>query len=409
MRIVHRICCGLDVHKDEITACLISKRERIIKTFGTMTEDLLALLDWLLKADCMHVAMESTGVYWKPVYNILEAGGLQEILVVNARDVKAVPGRKTDITDAEWIADLYRHGLLRGSFIPDRAQRELRELVRYRRSLIEEHSREVNRIQKVLEGANIKLGSVATDVNGKSGRAIIEALIKGETSVEAMADLAKGRLRNKMDLLKKSLNGLIGPHQRMLLEAQRRHIDFLEEEIERLSKEIEARMRPFDEAIERLDEVPGLGRISAEQVLCVIGLDMSRFPSSKHIASWVGLCPGNNESAGKRKSGKTRHGNQMVKTTLIQAAQSIAHTRGNYLSAMYHRLAARKGAKKAAVAVAHALLVIIYRMLKDGTRYKDLGGNFFDELNKQAVVKRTVKRLEALGYKVTVEPTAPAA
>lgn len=409
MRIVHRICCGLDVHKDEITACLISKRERIIKTFGTMTEDLLALLDWLLKADCMHVAMESTGVYWKPVYNILEAGGLQEILVVNARDVKAVPGRKTDITDAEWIADLYRHGLLRGSFIPDRAQRELRELVRYRRSLIEEHSREVNRIQKVLEGANIKLGSVATDVNGKSGRAIIEALIKGETSVEAMADLAKGRLRNKMDLLKKSLNGLIGPHQRMLLEAQRRHIDFLEEEIERLSKEIEARMRPFDEAIERLDEVPGLGRISAEQVLCVIGLDMSRFPSSKHIASWVGLCPGNNESAGKRKSGKTRHGNQMVKTTLIQAAQSIAHTRGNYLSAMYHRLAARKGAKKAAVAVAHALLVIIYRMLKDGTRYKDLGGNFFDELNKQAVVKRTVKRLEALGYKVTVEPTAQAA
>lgn len=409
MRIVHRICCGLDVHKDEITACLISKRERIIKTFGTMTEDLLALLDWLLKANCMHVAMESTGVYWKPVYNILEAGGLQEILVVNARDVKAVPGRKTDITDAEWIADLYRHGLLRGSFIPDRAQRELRELVRYRRSLIDEHSREVNRIQKVLEGANIKLGSVATDVNGKSGRAIIEALIKGETSVEAMADLAKGRLRNKMDLLKKSLNGLIGPHQRMLLEAQRRHIDFLEEEIERLNKEIEARMRPFDEAIERLDEVPGLGRISAEQVLCVIGLDMSRFPSSKHIASWVGLCPGNNESAGKRKSGKTRHGNQMVKTTLIQAAQSIAHTRGNYLSAMYHRLAARKGAKKAAVAVAHALLVIIYRMLKDGTRYKDLGGNFFDELNKQAVVKRTVKRLEALGYKVTVEPTAPAA
>jgi len=409
MKVLHRVCCGLDVHKNSITACLIAKGRKTLKTFGTMTEDLLALLDWLLKANCMFVAMESTGVYWKPVYNILEAGGLTEILVVNARDVKAVPGRKTDITDAEWIADLYRHGLLRGSFIPDRPQRELRELVRYRRSLIEEQSREVNRVHKVLEGANIKLGSVATDVNGKSGRAIIEALIKGEASVDKMADLAKGRLRNKMDLLKKSLNGLIGPHQRMLLEAQRRHIDFLEQEIERLSKEIEARMRPFDEAIERLDEVPGLGRISAEQVLCVIGLDMSRFPSSKHIASWVGLCPGNNESAGKRKSGKTRHGNQMVKTTLIQAAQSIAHTRGNYLSAMYHRLAARKGAKKAAVAVAHALLVIIYRMLKDGTRYKDLGGNFFDELNKQAVVKRTVKRLEALGYKVTVEPTAPAA
>lgn len=409
MRVVHWTCCGLDVHKDSITACLIAKGRKTIRAFGTMTDDLLALLDWLLKANCMFVAMESTGVYWKPVYNILEAGGLQEILVVNARDIKAVPGRKTDITDAEWIADLYRHGLLRGSFIPDRAQRELRELVRYRRSLIDEHTREVNRVQKVLEGANIKLGSVTTDVNGKSGRAIIEALIKGDTDTEAMADLAKGRLRRKRDLLKKSLAGQIGPHQRMLLETQQRHIDFLEQEIGRLNTEIEARMRPFEEAIERVDEIPGLGRISAEQVLCVIGLDMSRFPSHKHIASWVGLCPGNNESAGKRKSGKTRHGNQLVKTTLVQAAQVIAHTKGNYLSAMYHRLAARRGKKRATVAVAHALLVIIYRMLKDGTRYRDLGGNFFDELNKQAVVKRSVKRLEALGYKVTVEPTTPAA
>lgn len=409
MEVLHSICCGFDVHKDSIVACLMTQGRKILKTFGTMTEDLLALLDWLLKADCQYVAMESTGVYWKPVYNILEAGGLTEILVVNAKDIKAVPGRKTDIADAEWIADLYRHGLLRGSFIPDRSQRELRELVRYRRSLIEEQSREINRVQKVLEGANIKLGSVVADVNGKSGRAIIDALIKGEASVEKMADLAKGRLRNKTALLKKSLHGLIGSHQKMMLQAQLRHIDFLEQELEDMNQEIGVRMRPFDEAIQRIDEIPGLGRISAEQVLCVIGLDMSRFPSSKHIASWVGICPGNNESAGKHKSGKTRHGNQMVKTTLIQAAQSIAHTKGNYLSAMYHRLATRKGAKKAAVAVAHALLVIIYRMLKDGTSFKDLGGNFFDELNKQAIVKRSVKRLEDLGFKVTVEPTNPAA
>lgn len=329
--------------------------------------------------------------------------------MVNARDIKAVPGRKTDIADAEWIADLYRHGLLRGSFIPDRPQRELRELVRYRRSLIEEQSREVNRLQKVLEGANIKLASVATDVTGKSGRAILNTLIAGNATVDEMADLAKGRLRNKMDLLKKSLDGLIGPHQRMMLKAQLQHIDFLEQQIDLLNKEIEVRMRPFDEAIERIDAIPGLGRITAEQVLCEIGLDMSRFPSDRHIASWAGLCPGNNESAGKRKSGKTRYGNSSLKTTLVQAAKCVGHTKGNYLSSMYHRLAARKGANKAAVAVAHALLVIIYHMLKDGASYKDLGTNFFDQLNKQAVVKRTVKRLEALGYTVTVEPVVSAA
>jgi len=409
MEIIHRICCGLDVHKKLVTACLIVDGKKEIRTFGTMTEDLLAMLDWLLKAGCQSVAMESTGSYWKPIYNLLEAAGFDKILVVNAQHIKAVPGRKTDVADAEWIADLFRHGLVRGSFIPNRPQRELRELVSYRRSLIEEQSREVNRLQKVLEGANIKLSSVVTDVTGKSGRAIIQAIINGNTNAEEMSGLAKGRLRSKMDLLEKSLNGPIGPHQRMMLEAQLRHIDFLEQQIERLSKEIEVRMRPFDEAIARLDEITGIGRISAEQILCVIGLDMNRFPTDKHLASWAALCPGNNESAGKRKSGKTRHGNRLLKTTLIQAVRSIAHTKDNYLSAMYHRLAARKGAKKAAVAVAHALLIIIYHMLKDGRRYRDLGANYYDGLNKQAVVKRAVKRLEALGYKVTVEPAASAA
>lgn len=409
MDVIHPICCGIDVHKKAIVACLNSNGQRTVRTFGTMTEDLLALVDWLLASGCHHVAMESTGSYWKPIFNILESAGFDEVLVVNARDIKAVPGRKTDVTDSEWIADLYRHGLLRGSYIPDRPQRELRELVRYRRSLIEEQSREVNRMQKILEGANIKLASVASDINGKSGRAIIEALIAGEKSIDEMADLSKGRLRDKKEQLKKALNGLVGPHQQMMLKTQLEHIDFLDEQIARLNGEIEARMRPFDEAIERIDEIPGIGRISAEQILCEIGLNMEQFPSHNHLASWAGLCPGNNESAGKRKSGKTRHGNGALRTTLVQVAMSISHTKSNYLSTMYHRLAARKGRNKAAVAVAHAVLVIIYHMLKNGTRYRDLGSNFLDQVNKQAVIKHTVKRLEALGCKVIVEAIEPAA
>lgn len=408
MDVIHQICCGLDVHKNSVTACLIVNGKREIKTFGTMTEELLALLDWLLKAGCKHVAMESTGSYWKPIYNILESADL-EVLVVNAQHIKAVPGRKTDVKDAEWIADLLRHGLLRGSYIPDRSQRELRELVRYRRSLIEEQSRESSRLQKVLEGANIKLGSVASDVLGKSGRAMLEALIAGESSPDEMAGLAKGRLREKRDALAKALNGLMANHQRMMLSAQLRHIDYLQEEIERLSREIEVRMRPFEQAMAILDEIPGVGRCTIEQILCETGTDMSRFPTHRHMAAWAGICPGNNESAGKRKRGKTCKGNKALKTTLVQAVKAISHTKGNYLSAMYHRLAARIGKNKATVAVAHALLVIIYHMLKKGTRYCDLGANHFDELNKQAVAKRSIKRLEALGFKVTVESITTAA
>ncbi len=407
MDVIHQICCGLDVHKNSVVACLIANGKRVIRTFGTMTEDLLALLDWLLKAGCKHVAMESTGSYWKPIYNILESADL-EVLVVNAQHIKAVPGRKTDVKDAEWIADLLRHGLLRGSYIPDRDQRELRELVRYRRSLIEEQSRETSRLQKVLEGANIKLGSVASDVLGKSGRAMLEALIGGNTNATEMADLAKGRLRDKKDALAKALNGLMANHQRMMLSAQLRHIDYLQEEIDRLSREIEVRMRPFDQVMAILDEIPGIGRRVVEQILCETGTDMSRFPTHRHLASWAGICPGNNESAGKRKRGKTCKGNKALKTTLVQAVKAISHTKGNYLSAMYHRLAARLGRNKATVAVAHALLVIVYHMLKNGTRYCELGANHYDELNKQIVVKRSIKRLEALGLKVTVEPTTAA-
>jgi len=402
MEVVYERCCGLDVHKKSITAHLITPEGRETRTFGTMTDDLLELGDWLIAAGCTHVAMESTGVYWKPIYNLLEETGI-EPMVVNAQHIKAVPGRKTDVKDAEWIAQLLRHGLLRGSYIPNRFQRELRELVRYRKSLVQERAREANRIQKVLEGANIKLGSVASDVLGKSGRAMLEAIVAGQTDPKALASLAKGQLKSKTDELQKALKGLLGSHQKTLLSLQLEHIAFLDRQIERASEEIKERMRPFEESVQALDAIPGLGVRAAEQILAELGTDMSRFPTAAHCASWAGICPGNNESAGKRKTGRTRKGNPALRSALVEAAHSAVRTRGTYLSVQYHRIAARRGGKRAIVAVAHTILVIIYHMLKNGTAYRDLGANHFDKVNEQAVVKRTVKRLEKLGYKVTLE------
>ena len=408
MQVIYERCGGLDVHKKSVTVCVITPEGKETRTYGTMTRDLLDMVNWLEAKGVTHVAMESTGVYWKPIYNLLEETGIQP-LVVNARDIKNVPGRKTDVKDAEWIADLLRHGLLRGSFIPSRSQRERRELVRYRRSLIEEQSREANRIQKVLEGANIKLGDVATDVLGKSGREILECLVAGETDPEKLADLARGRLKKKREQLAEALWGVMGPHQRMMLASQLRHIDFLEQEIARLDREIEERMRPFAEALERVDEIHGLGRRNAEEILAETGVDMSRFPSEAHIASWASICPGNNESAGKRLSGKTRKGNPYLRAALVRAARSAARTKGTYLSALYHRLAARRGGNRASVAVGHAILVIIYHMLKKGTRYQDLGPDYFDKLNERATVSRAVARLEALGYTVILAKKAETA
>ncbi|MGE5582382.1 MAG: IS110 family transposase [Bacillota bacterium] len=405
MQIIYSHCCGLDVHKQTVVACFITPNGKEIRSFGTMTGSLLEMADWLVANNCQAVAMESTGVYWKPIYNILEATGIK-ILVVNAHHIKNVPGRKTDVKDSEWIADLLQHGLLHGSYIPDRDQRELRELVRYRTKLTQERSREVNRIQKVLEAANIKLGDVTSDVMGKSGQDILRAIISGNSNPQSMAQMARGRLKSKTELLEKALTGLIGPHQKMLLETQLRHIDFLNEEIQKLSQEIESRMRPFEKAIEALDGIPGISRTNAEQILCETGLDMSRFPTDKHFASWAALCPGNNDSAGKRKSGKTRKGNMALKAALTQAAISASRTKGAYFNAMYRRLAARRGKNKAIIAVAHAILVTIYHMLKDGSSYRDLGVNHYDQINKEAVIKRSIKRIEILGYKVTLEPVA---
>jgi len=391
----------LDVHKKTVMACVVTPEGKETRTFSTMTADLLQMGDWLLAKGVTHVAMESTGVYWKPIYNLLEASF--SLLVVNARHIKAVPGRKTDVKDAEWIADLLRHGLLRGSYIPDRAQRELRELVRHRRSLIRQRGQVVNRIQKVLEGANIKLSSVARDVVGVSGRAILESLITGQEDPQALAALAKGRLRKKRPQLEAAMHGLVGPHQRFLLQKHLRHLDFLDGEIADLSQEIEGRMRPFEEALQRLDTIPGVGRRAAEEFLAEVGPDMGRFPTAGHLASWARLCPGNNESAGKRMSGSTGGGNPWLRSALVEAAWSAAHTRHTYLTAQYHRLAARRGAKRAIVAVAHTILLIAYHLLKDCTSYIDLGANYFDERNRDAAVHTAVRRLQRLGYQVTLQ------
>lgn len=401
MQVVHERCAGLDVHKKTVVASVITPEGQETRTFGTMTKDLLALSDWLREHGVTHVAMESTGVYWKPIYNLLE--GHFTLLVVNAQHIKAVPGRKTDVKDAEWIADLLRHGLVRGSFIPDRPQRELRELTRYRRSLIQQRAQVVNRIQKVLEGANIKLGSVVSSVAGMSGRAMLEAMVEGVEDPQLLAEMAKGRLRKKTQSLEEALQGQIGPHQRMLLSSQLRHLDFLDMEITRLDEEVANRLRPFEEVLKRIDEIPGVGRRAAEDLLAEIGMDMFPFPTAAHLASWARVCPGNHRSAGKRKSGSTGHGNSWLRPILVQAAQAASHTKDTYLAAQYHRLAARRGGKRAIMAMAHTILVTIYYMLTRGAAYSDLGGNYFDERDRQTTLQRAVRRIEALGYTVTLE------
>lgn len=335
MDVLHTHCCGLDVHKKNVVACALTPEGKEIRTFSTMTEDLIALGDWLKAKGCTHVAMESTASYWKPIYNLLELEGFH-VMVVNAKHIKNVPGRKTDVKDAEWIAGLLQHGLLQGSYIPNREQRELRELIRYRRSMIEERAREINRIQKVLEGANIKLSSVATNILGKSGRTMIEAMIQGQENSQALSELAKGKLKNKKTDLQKAMHGFMGDHQKLMLETQLRHIDFLDEIIAKLDEEVKARMLPFEEDLELLDTIPGVGRRTAEQILAEAGTDMNQFPSAAHLCSWAGVAPGNNESAGKRKSGKAKKGNQKLRSALVEAARAASRTKDTYLASQYH-------------------------------------------------------------------------
>lgn len=413
MQVVYERCGGLDVHKKSVVACRILPQaeggwRKEIRTFGTLTDELLTLADWLRAGEVSHIAMESTGVYWKPIYNLLEAEF--GVVLVNAQHIKFVPGRKTDVNDAQWIAELLQHGLLKASYIPPVEQRDLRDLIRYRTSLIQERTREVNRVQKVLEDANIKLGSVASNVLGVSGREMLEQIIAGQDDPTRLAQLARGVLRKKIAELERALTGRIRDSHRLLLRLHLEHIDDLNNKISQLSGEIDRLLLPFDpeQAIERLDSIPGVNQTVAQVIVTELGLDMSRFPTAAHAASWAGLAPGRHESAGRNRSSRIRQGNKHLKAALVQAAHAAGKRKDHYLGAQYRRLAARRGKQRAAIAVAHSILVIAYHMLQRGTEYIELGGDYFDKRNQQQTQQRLVKRLEQLGYTVTLEPTVAA-
>jgi transposase len=404
-------CSGLDVHKKSVVACIRRVKpggevQKVVRTFGTVTKELLALSDWLAREGVTSVAMESTGVFWKPVFNLLE--GRFQLILANARHIANVPGRKTDVKDCEWIAQLCQYGLLSPSFVPERPQRELRDLTRQRVELVQDQSRVANRIHKVLEDANVKLGSVATDILGASGRDMIEALIAGETDPEKLANLARRKLREKIPQLKLALEGHIRDHHRFMLKLLMDQYKALEKAIEEVSERIEEVTHPQEEAVQRVITHPGIERRSAENILAEIGTDMNRFRTDAHIASWAGLCPGNNESAGKHKSGRTRQGNIWLRRTLVQCAWAASHSKGTYLAAQYRRLAAKRGGKRAVVALAHTILVNLYHMLQKGVDYKDLGGDYFDRQNPERLTRYFVKRLERLGHSVTLSAKVPA-
>jgi len=441
MEVVYRRCCGLDVHKKMVVACLLSvdergQRQKEIRVFTTMTKDLLALADWLAAAECTQVAMESTGVFWKPIFALLE--GQCGVILANAQHLKAVPGHKTDIKDAEWIADLLQHGLLRPSFIPPLAQRQLRELTRYRSTLVAERARLVNRLHKLLEDTNLKLTAVVTNVTGVSARAMLEALLAGETDPAALAGLARGKLRKKRAQLEQALEGRLQAHHRFLLTTQLAHLDDLDAYIAACDQEIAqalsrdvaptepeqptqaaARMPSsaaeagaadpaagppsYLQAVQLLDTIPGINQRLAEIILAEIGPDMRHFPSARHLASWVGICPGNHQSAGKRLSGKTRQGDRWLRQALIEAAHGAMRTKDTYLSSQGRRLGQRRGKRRAVVAVGHSILIIAYHVLKRQQPYQDLGSNYFDERDRAIVARQSIRRLEQLGYKVTLE------
>lgn len=398
--------CGLDVHQATVVACLLVLRKdgrvhKQVRIFGTTTRELVSLREWLLAEGCTHAAMESTGVYWKPVYAVLE--GALEIVVANAYHVKNVPGRKTDVKDAEWLADLLCHGLLRSSFVPPKPIRELRDLTRYRRKLVEAQTAERNRLLKVLESANIKLASVATDVFGVSGRLMLRALIEGIASPEEMAELAKGQLRHKIAQLQPALEGKLEQHHRFLLELQLQRVEAAERDLATLQQRIQEKLEPYAAQVALLDEIPGVDRALAAVIIAELGVDMTVFQSVSHLASWAGVCPGNNESAGKRRSSHITKGNVYLKSALIEAANAAARAKGTYLRDKFYRLKARRGYKRAAVAIAHKILVAIHHMLSQNVSYNDLGDLYLDKLNKHHLTRNLVHRLERLGFEVTLQ------
>lgn len=443
MELVHTHCAGLDVHKKTVVACVRipgpdGKPLKVTRTFSTMTADLLALADWLLAHGVTQVAMESTGEFWKPVFAILE--GQLTVLVVNAQHIKQVPGRKTDVKDAEWIAELLAHGLLRPSFIPPQGQRDLRDLTRQRTVIIQERAAVVNRLQKVLEWANLKLAAVASDVVGKSARAMLEAIVDGQSDVAALAELAQGRMRAKREALEQALKGRVREHHRFMLARHLEHIDFLDEQIASFDAQIAALIEDEEpsstppaepseqepvsepasnegqttslswaEAVEIWDAIPGIGRRVAEQLVAEVGVDMAQFRSAGHLASWAKLCPGNHESAGKRKTASVGKGNNWLRSALVQAAHAAVRVKDSYLAAFYSRLVGRRGKKKAIVAVAHKLLVLAYTLIRKGERYQEPGATYLDERQQDRLLHRLRTRIERLGYVVSLEPRAVAA
>jgi transposase len=412
MDTLYRCCAGLDIHKRTVVACVRRLDERgaaceTVRTFGTMTGQLLALADWLAEAGVSHAAMESTGVYWKPVFHLLE--GRCQVVLVNAQHIKQVPGRKTDVKDCAWIAQLLQHGLLRASLVPPPPIRELRDLTRQRAQLTREKAAVANRVQKVLEDANIKLAAVASDVLGQSGRAMLRALVGGETDPEELADLARQRLRAKIPALRLALRGRVTEHHRFLLQVHLDHLEHLEGLIGRLGERIEGALAPFAGAVDLLTTIPGVRRRTAEVLIAETGADMSRFPSAGHLASWAGMCPGNNESAGKRRSGKTTKGSRWLRTALVQAAWAASHTKGTALAAQYRRQAARRGRKRALVALGHTLLGIVYHVLKGRVPYRELGPDYLDRQDAARRTQQLVRQLERLGHTVTLAPREGAA
>jgi transposase len=409
MDIVITRCAGLDVHKATVVATVRvpgdgSRRRVVTETFGTMTADLIALREWLQALGVTHVALESTGVYWKPVYYVLEDAF--ELLLINMLELKRVPGRKTDVKDSEWLAQLLECGLLRSSFVPPVPIRELRDLTRYRVQQTRDRSREVNRLQKVLEDAGVKLTTVLTDVMGVSGRAMVEALVAGTTDPQVLADLARGQLRKKLPALQRALAGRFRPVHAFLLEQILAKIDYLDETLERLTAEIDRRVAPFESTLTALDTIPGIDRIGAISLVAETGGTMTRFPSAAHLCSWGGMCPGHDESAGKRRTGKTRKANRYLRSTLIQAGLAASHKKDSALQALYARVKSRRGHKKAVVATGHQILEIAYYIMRDGVPYRELGAAYLRRHDRERTVRRHLKQLEALGYVVTVQPAA---
>jgi transposase len=409
MQVMHQRCAGLDVHKRTVVACVLITRadggvDKHTSTFGTMTADLLALSDWLRSHGVTHAAMESTGVYWRPIYQLLE--GQFTLLVANAQHIHRMPGRKTDVTDAEWLADLLRHGLIAPSFVPAQPQRELRELTRHRSNVAQRRAQCVNELHRTLEGTNIKLGSVATDLTGVSATAMLQQLAAGVNDPELLAELARGGLRKKIPQLRKALQGTVRTHQQLILSQLLADIECCDEQVTVLNGEIASRLQAEQELIERLDEIPGVNRKVAEVVVAELGTDMKRFGSASRAAAWSGMCPGNRESGGRRYRARSRFGNTHLKSALVEAGRAAGHSKDTYLGAQYRRLAARKGGQRAALAVGHSILTIGYHMIDRGTRFAELGADYFDRRNPERVKDRLVKRLEHLGFKVMLEPAA---